>query len=299
MELGFYKIGAARLGPVSDKAADAYRKWISRGCHGSMQYLERYPDLRNDPRLLLPGAQSIIVAAMSYYHPERQTGLKIASYAHGADYHLIVRDRLQQLANIITDRYGGETRVAVDTAPLRERYWAVQAGIGFIGCNCQLIIPDAGSYFFIGSILTTTVFSPDDPCTGHCAGCRRCVNLCPGQAIKDIEHNFDAARCLSYLTIEYRGALPSWVRLGDWLYGCDLCQEVCPHNAAPPVTPIAEFHLRDGLRDLSAEEVASMTQEQFSTLFSRSAVKRAKLAGLARNARHILAERKNKATPGK
>lgn len=292
--LGFYRIGAAAAGPVSDEAALSYRQWIGGGLHGSMAYMERYGDLRDDPRLLLPGARTIIVVAMSYYHQERQEGLRIASYAHGDDYHIILRDRLQRLAEAIKTRYGGETRVAVDTAPLRERYWAVKAGIGFIGCNSQLIVPGAGSYFFLGSVLTTVEFVADSPCTDSCMQCGRCVEACPGQAIIAGGKCIDARRCLSYLTIEHRGDLPENVVLGNRLYGCDECQRVCPHNSSPPVTPVAEFHLRDGLRNLTAESVLSMTQERFSRVFSRSAVKRAKLAGLVRNARLILAQRQNR-----
>lgn len=287
--LGIYALGVARAKTVDTEGVARYERWIADGCHASMDYLEKYADARSDPRLLLDGARSIIVAAFNYHHlPVQSPGsARIAEYAHGDDYHLVVRQRLEALAGIISERYGGTTRVCVDTAPLRERYWAVEAGVGFIGRNSQLIIPNAGSRFFLGTILTTAEFAADSPSTERCVGCDRCVNACPGGAIIAGRNAVDARRCLSFLTIESREDLPEGVDLRGNLYGCDICQNVCPHNEDSPLSTITEFSLRAPLADLTAAEVEQMTQEEFSAMFRRSAIKRAKLAGLRRNASRL------------
>ena len=291
-EVGAYRCGIARVEPVDASSARVYDEWIAAGRHDTMDYLERYGDVRSDPSLLLEGARSIIVAAFPYARPVIPSDgkLRIASYAHGDDYHDVLRRRLEGAAEKIRARWGGATRVCVDTAPLRERYWAVKAGVGFVGINCQLILPGAGSYFFIGSILSTVEMTPDAPCRLSCAGCRRCVVYCPGQALdgNPSHPTLDARRCLSCLTIEHRGPLPEGVRLGRRVYGCDTCQIACPHNRmADPVEPLPEFAPRPGLLALTRDEVLSMSQEKFSTLFKNSAIKRAKLAGLQRNAASV------------
>lgn len=279
-DLGFYKIGFAQVQSVDAVATRQYADWIASGCHGEMSYLERYLELREDPHLLLPSAKTIIVCAASYYTGVRQTPDKpqIATYALGRDYHEVLRERLMRLSEFI----GGETRVCVDTAPVRERYWAVRAGVGFIGRNSQLIIPDAGSYFFLGEILTSLIFEPDEPCSQSCLNCGVCVSACPGGAIME-NRAIDARRCLSYLTIEYRGELPEDVTLGNRIYGCDVCQTVCPHNEKPITAVIEDFKPTDELLALDRDAFATMTQEQFSVLFRHSAIKRTKLSGLQRN----------------
>ena len=173
-EVGAYRCGIARVEPVDASSARVYDEWIAAGRHDTMDYLERYGDVRSDPSLLLEGARSIIVAAFPYARPVTPSDgkLRIASYALGDDYHDVLRRRLEGAAEKIRARWGGATRVCVDTAPLRERYWAVKAGVGFVGINCQLILPGAGSYFFIGSILSTVEMTPDAPCRLSCAGWR-------------------------------------------------------------------------------------------------------------------------------
>lgn len=285
---GAYRFGIAPAEPVDPAQWAAYESWISRGCHAGMDYLDRYPDVRSDPRQLLPGARSLIVCAFPYARPMRPTPgkLRIASYALGDDYHEVIRRRLRAAAAEIDAICGSESRVCVDTAPLCERYWAVRAGLGFIGLNAQLILPDAGSYFFLGTIVTTHPLPPSSPCRLRCLGCRRCIIYCPGQAIASSGRpEIDARRCLSYLTIEHRGPFTVAPRLGDRLYGCDTCQTVCPHNIhAEPVPPLPEFEPRPTLLTLTRSEVLAMDSTRFATLFRHSAVKRAGLAGLHRNA---------------
>lgn len=284
-EAGVYKSGIAPVAPVDSGVAAEYDRWIAEGRNASMGYLEKYMDIRSNPELLLPGARSIISCAFNYYHGRQTSPLEWASYALGDDYHEVVRERLGRVAAIISERCGSECRVCVDTAPIFERYWAVRAGIGFVGLNRQLIIPGAGSHFFLGEILTTLPLEYDSPCTDSCGSCGRCMKACPGQALAS--EGLDARRCLSYLTIEHRGELPDTARLGRHVYGCDRCQDVCPHNANAPLSEIEEFRPRKQILNLTASDILGMNQQQFSTLFRHSAIKRTKLTGLHRNATRI------------
>lgn len=281
---GVEHLGIARSRAVEHQAAEQYRRWLAEGGHAAMDYLNRYDDLRADPRLLLPGAASIICCAVNYYHdtPNASDGPEIALYAQGDDYHEVVRSMLEAIAAEIREIWGGETRVCVDTAPIRERYWAMKSGLGFIGRNNHLIIPGHGSYYFLGEIITTTRFEPDSPINVNCGSCRLCIDACPGHALTD-NGPVDARRCLSYLTIEHRGPLPEGTDLGNHLYGCDECQRVCPHNRHATPTAIKRLQPRRQVVTLTADDVAQMTQPQFSTIFSHSAIKRTKLAGLQRN----------------
>ncbi len=286
--LGIYRTGFTQASMVNKTIVKSYRKWIDNGTHGEMNYLERYDDLRADPRLLLPAAQSIIVCAASYHSSLKMPSNvpQIASYALGRDYHEVMRERLTKLAQFIKKNWGGETRVCVDTAPIFEKYWATKAGIGFIGMNSLLIVPGAGSYVFIGEILTTLRFPKDKPEKATCMRCGACVKACPAQAIRK-DGSVDARRCLSYLTIEYHGDFPKGTNLGNRLYGCDTCQQVCPHNKDIIETPIVDLRPRKEILSLTSNDVATMSQEQFSTLFQHSAIKRTKLTGLKRNLRSV------------
>jgi len=263
--------------PVDAEAAEWYREWLAEGRHGGMAYLEKYADLRNDPRTLLPGARTLIVVAFPYY-TEEKIKLPISLYARGRDYHEVVRERLMEIAL----RLPGESRVCVDTAPLRERYWARRAGLGFIGRNNQLIIPGFGSYFFLGFILTVGEYGSQGARSAEveCGDCRRCVDACPGGCLSESGRGLDARKCLSYLTIEHRGELPGALPV---LYGCDVCQRVCPHNTGASPTPVADFHPTEELAALTPDDVQSMTPDGFNRLFRHSAIKRTKLSGLQRN----------------
>ncbi len=203
IEAGAVRAGVVTLGPVDSYAEELYRNWLAEGRHGEMGYLEKYAEVRHDPRLLLEGARSMIVAAFNYYggEPEVSQPLKWARYAVGRDYHEEVRERLGRVAEAITAATGAQCRVTVDTAPLRERYWAVKAGVGFLGINNQLIVPEAGSWCVLGEIITTLELEADEPDTRNCLGCMRCVKACPGHAL-DGHGGMDARRCMSYLSIE-------------------------------------------------------------------------------------------------
>ena len=272
---------------VDDADTAAYTRWIESGCHAGMDYMARNRDVRTTPALLLPGARSMICCAFAY-EPQRP-GAVIAAYALGTDYHEVIRSRLGAVARAMEEATGCATRVCVDTAPLRERYWASKCGVGFRGLNGHLIVPGKGSYMLLGEILTTAPLPSTPALDRDCGLCRRCVAACPAGALRP-DGTVDARRCLSYLTIEHRGALPEGTDLHGRLYGCDACAMACPHNAcstAPETLP--ELRPRAAVAALTAREAAVMTQEQFSAIFTHSAIKRAKLAGLQRNACALMA----------
>lgn len=299
-DAGVFKSGIARVEAVDAATVTGYDRWLSEGMNGEMAYLEKYHDIRSNPALLLPGARSVVSCAFNYWWGSVDSPLRWASYALGDDYHDVVRGRLQSVADAITTETGAECRVCVDTAPILERYWAVRSGVGFIGLNQQLIIPGAGTHFFLGEIITTLDLAPDAPCTLTCGECRRCLRACPGGALREndkapgnpaSEVTLDSRRCLSYLTIEYRGEFPEGTRPGKHIYGCDVCQEVCPHNSKAPLSDIEEFRPRAAILRLDTDAILEMRQEDFSAIFRKSAIKRTKLAGLQRNARAIAAEK--------
>lgn len=286
-ELGISKIGIAKASEVPQSVIAKYNQWITSNYHGEMSYMEQYENIRFNPKLLLENAQSIIAVAINYNSSIKTTSNspQFASYSLGDDYHEVIRNKLFQLASYIQENWRGETRVCVDTAPIFERYWAQQAGIGFIGRNSMLIVPEIGSYVFIGIILSTVKFQPNEPCTLSCLGCNACIRHCPGKAIS-ISGMIDARRCHSYLTIEYRGELPDDLNLNGKVYGCDVCQNVCPHNLNAPIAKITEFLPRKEILNLTHSDIDAMTQADFSRIFRRSAIKRTKLVGLQRNNHH-------------
>lgn len=288
--------GVAAAEEVEPAVIAEFERWIASEKHGEMQYMSKYIDIRRNPQLLLAGAQSLVVVAFSYYHADQFEGnlSRIAAYAHGDDYHEIVHSRLEKVAEHIRHEIGGETRVCVDTAPLLERYWGEKAGVGFIGSNRMLIVPGVGSYVFLGIILTTAKIAADVPLSGGCGNCGRCFAACPGGALS--ASGFDARRCLSYQTIEYRGEFAEGVELCGRLYGCDECQRQCPHNKGISETTVAEFRARESLRGLTATRVLDMTQEEFSREMRGSAIKRAKLSGLQRNAARLQQESEKEKT---
>lgn len=274
--LGFEACGVTQAGPVEEQHAERLRKWVEQGQHAQMDYMAGHMDMRLDPRLLVEGVKTIVSVAMNYMPPRRAAGISL--YAQGRDYHDVMRERMKTLMEEI----GGVGRVFVDTAPVLERYWAWRSGLGWIGRNHQLIIPGKGSTFFLGELfLTEEADSYDAPLPGGCGDCMRCVEACPtGALTKD---GMDARRCLSYLTIEHRGALPEGTRLEGTFYGCDRCQEACPHLRSTHPTAETAFHPSEALLAMTAEDWRGLSVEQYRELFRGSAVKRAKYEGLKRN----------------
>lgn len=282
--LGFFSCGIARAEAVDEGTALYYERWLQEGCQAGMDYLVRNKEIRLDPTLLMPGARSIICVAMSYA-PARliaEDEYQIAYYAYGKDYHDVMRSRLYLLAEAI-----GATpcRVCCDTAPILERYWAVRAGIGFIGKNRQLIIPGSGSLFFLGELLVEEPLAYDRPLTETCRQCDACVRACPTGALRG--DCFDANRCLSYHTIENRGDIPPDIakKMGHTFYGCDRCLKVCPHNRHVEPTQESAFHASEALLSMTRARWKALSIDDYRRLFKGSAVKRAKYEGLMRNIR--------------
>lgn len=287
-ELDFSECGFARAEKVDDRAIERYEQWLDTGHNGCMAWAARNIDVRNDPRLLLDGAKTVIMVALNYYPRRFQSpdAAQIAYYAYGRDYHDVIKRRLRELAAWISQNTGEKCRALVDSAPLRERYWAVKAGLGFIGLNNQLIIPGKGSYFFLGALLTTLELEPDEPCRDSCRQCNRCIDACPAKALSG-NGAVDASRCLSCLTIENHDVLPDWVHnvIGNRVIGCDECQRCCPHNRHATPSTVAEFEPDERLLSLSRDEILALDEQGFSNLFSHSAVRRAGLDTLQRNAK--------------
>jgi len=284
--LGFDACGFAVAEPVSDEAALQYSQWIAEGRNGCMKWAANHCEMRNDPTLLLDGAKTVISLALNYYPAQMQpaSAPRVAYYAYGRDYHEVLRERLMTLASHIEQLTHCATRVCVDSAPIRERYWAVKAGLGFIGINNCLIVPGKGSFFFLGEILTTAALPPDEPCRLSCEGCGQCVAACPAGALNAMGA-LDATRCLSCLLVEHHGDLPNWVAdvAQGRVVGCDQCQLCCPHNAHVVATSIEDFVLTPMVRDLSKQAIDSMTNGQFRCIFAHSAISRVRLSGLRRN----------------
>lgn len=295
LETGAVAVGFARAEPISATAAADYNSWIASGCHAGMDYLVRHTPLRLHPDNVLKGAKTVISTAFSYNPPVRRSPNLpvIATYAYGDDYHDVLRRRLTPAVDVLRENLGGEWRICNDTAPLAERYWAMRTGIGRRGLNGSIIIDGYGSRIFLAEVLTTVEIAPDTPSERRCMGCEACISSCPGKAIGTNCH-IDARRCLSYLTIEHKGPFPPntdvlHTTAGQrTLYGCDICIEVCPHNRNVPTTTILEFTLRPAIATLTAAQTAAMTQPQFSEIFRGSAIKRARLAGLQRNAANCI-----------
>lgn len=302
--LGFFVCGFARAEPVSEAMRRHYLGWLADGRNADMAYLGNNLDKRFDPRLLMPGVKTIVVVAQNYFPARRlpEGEPQIADYALGLDYHDIVKQKLRQLAATVGI---ADYRAFVDTAPVLERYWAVRAGLGWIGKNQQLIIPHAGSEFFLGELFVTVELPPDEPLPNRCGTCHRCVDACPTHALNlpatcvegygDITR-FDARLCLSYQTIENRGELTvdAKAAMGDTFYGCDRCQRACPWNrfAKPSTEPLLQP--REELLAMTRQKWENLSEEDYRRLFKGSAVKRAKYEGLMRNIKVCLA---GEATP--
>lgn len=291
-ELGFSKCGFAPAETVESVVSSRYMKWLADSYNAGMKYMENHIEKRFSPQQLVDGAVSVISLAMNYY-PEKKISddrYQIAYYAYGRDYHDVMKERLSLLFEYIvslSDNVSG--RVFCDTAPILERYWAWRAGLGWTGRNTNLIIPGMGSFFFIGEIICNISFDYDMPVANHCGTCRKCLDKCPSGALLG-DGTMDASKCLSYLTIENRGEISADAAnvIGNCIYGCDICQKVCPWNRFAVSTEISDFAISDVLLEMTDEKWQSLSVEEYRELFRGSAVKRAKFDGLKRNIRAVL-----------
>ena len=292
--LGFDACGFAAVEPVDDEAVARYDRWLEQGHNGCMQWAAGHRDLRRDPAMLLEGARTVISLALNYYPARFQPlgTLRVAYYAYGRDYHEVLREKLTELSHFIEQITHCATRPCVDSAPIRERYWAQRAGLGFVGRNNCLILPGKGSFFFLGEIVTTAQLPPDEPCTGTCGDCGKCVVACPAGALSE-QGAVDASRCLSCLLIEnHADELPAWVGevIGDRVVGCDECQLCCPHNAHAVATTVEDFAPIEAVMTLTRERIEAMTSGEFKRTFAHSAISRLRYKTLRRNAALIADE---------
>ena len=297
-EAGFDLAGVARAEALT-KAQQRLVEWLGRGFHGEMAWMAREPEKRSDPRLLFPGAKTVLSVALNYYtpheHPASEDAGKISRYAWGDDYHEVLKEKLVSLLESIKDEFPGTGgKACVDTAPILEKAWAAAAGLGWIGKHTNLITRERGSWVFLGElILDIEADSYDEPAEDHCGTCTACLEACPTDAITE-PYVVDSNLCISYATIEHRGdEFPEAVagRLEGWLYGCDICQDVCPWNRFEQLTDEKRFEPRKNETALPFNEILAMTPESYSARFRGSAIKRAKLPGLKRNARQLIEDK--------
>lgn len=300
MRLGFFACGLAKAIRVGKDEEELQRRWIANGKYGNMTYLANNLEIRLDPRLLLDNAKTIISVALNYTPkeciPEHQP--QMAAYAYGLDYHDVVRKKLHQLASNIGLARDGNIkelekqpyRVCVDTAPILERYWAQQAGLGWRGKNNQLIIPHAGSMFFLGElIIAQEADYYDSPMANHCGICTYCIDACPTHALSS-DKDFDASKCLSYITIENRETeITDEIAhtMGNTFYGCDRCQQACPWNRFATPNDIPELQPKQELLNMTWDKWLALSEDEYKKLFKGCAAKRAKYAGIMRNIRAI------------
>jgi epoxyqueuosine reductase len=295
LDEGFEKVGIVRAETL-DRESDQLLEWLSRGYHADMSWMARDPEMRADPRRLFADARSVLVVAKNYYTPAKHaddsaTG-KVSRYAWGDDYHEVVGSRLRSLLSWIKAEIpGAEGKVCVDIQATMDKAWAVRAGLGWIGKHTNLITPEYGSWVFVGELLLNLDLEYDSqPIEDHCGSCTLCIDACPTQAISE-PYVVDSNLCISYATIELRDAeMPSQVseHLEGWLYGCDICQDVCPWNRFEQSTDEPRFQPREGNVNIPLTETLQLTPERYSERFRGSAMKRAKLSGLQRNARTLL-----------
>ena len=284
LDLGFDRVS---IGPASaPEHGDALRRWIEAGYAGTMGYLERRLGERLEPGRVLPGARSVVCVALNYYQgepPRDPSWAPVARYAWGRDYHDVMTPRLAALGAHLAEAGGAVSRGYVDTGPVLERDLAARAGLGWLGKNTMLLHPDLGSWFVIGVLLTTAVLGFDEPLPDRCGSCRACLDACPTGAFV-APYVLDARRCISYLTIEHRGPIASALEdeLGEWEFGCDVCQDVCPWNRKTPVTREGAF--LPSAPYPGAGLIAGMSDEELRARFAGTALLRAKPAGLRRNA---------------
>jgi epoxyqueuosine reductase len=293
--LGFHRVGIARAGALADDFA-RYEEFLRRGYHGAMGWLAEDRETRRDvdgPGIL-DGARAVVVCALSYHRgdePSPMEGARIARYARGRDYHNFLRKRLRRLAAWMRATFGAEARPVVDTAPVLERAWARRAGVGFVGRNGCIIAPGLGSYILLGEVVTDLDLAPDEPVEERCGECRRCLDACPTDAFV-ASHVLDARRCVSYLTIEQPEGFPAALRgaVGDRIFGCDDCQDVCPFNRtrAPDGTTTRDFAPDPRWRELPPESWLALEDEAFRARTEGSPLARPGADGMARNAAVVL-----------
>ena len=288
-KLGFSGCGISKARFLSEEAKN-FEKWLSNGYQGSMSYLEKNIDKRLNPTILVPGSKSVISLAFNYFPPKKlidNNNFIISKYAYGKDYHKVLKKKLKKLFFLMREKIGNiEGRVFVDSAPIHERAWAKLSGLGWIGKNSLLINKNQGSFFFLAEIICDLELEYDEPVLNRCGNCSRCIDACPTDAITKAQV-INAKKCISYLTIENKDNIPEELNdsMNNSIFGCDICQDVCPWNKNSKPHEEIEFLPKKNLRKLRKKDWVELTEETFDRIFEGSAIKRTKYKGLKRNIR--------------
>ncbi len=290
LRLGFMSCGVAKAGFLEDEAPRLER-WLNQNYHGQMQYMENHFDKRLNPKLLVDGAQSVISLLLNYYPQQSQVQdtYKISKYAYGQDYHKVIKEKLQQLLDFIQENIGEvHGRAFVDSAPVLDKAWAAKSGLGWMGKNANLITKSVGSFYFIAELIVDLPLAYDAPTTDHCGSCTACLDACPTQAII-APYVVDGSKCISYYTIELKENIPQEAKgkMDDWIFGCDVCQEVCPWNRFSKPHAEKAFEPHPDLLKMTRKDWQEITIETFQKVFKNSAVKRTKFEGLKRNLKFL------------
>ena len=291
-DLGFFFCGISKADFLKEEAP-RLEKWLSDGRNGKMDYMQKHFDKRLDPRLLVDDAKSVVSLLLNYYPNDAQLdpdAPKLSKYAYGEDYHFVIKDKLKELFNFIQEEVGEVGgRVFVDSAPVMDKAWAKKSGLGWIGKNSNLINPKNGSFFFIAELILDLELTEDGPMKDYCGTCTRCIDACPTDAIVE-PYVVDGSKCISYLTIELKDQIiPSEFKgkMENWMFGCDICQDVCPWNRFSKPHSESKFNPHDQLLKMSKADWEDISEEVFRELFRNSAVKRTKNVGLVRNIKFL------------
>ncbi len=284
--LGFLSCGISKA-EFLEEEAPRLEKWLNQNMHGEMSYMENHFDKRLDPTKLIEGSKSVISLLLNYYPEEKQqqNTYQVSKYAYGTDYHFIIKDKLKSLLNFIQEEIGEvHGRAFVDSAPVLDKAWAVKSGLGWRGKHSNLITQNVGSFYFIAELIIDLDLTYDHPTTDHCGSCTACIDACPTQAIVE-PYVVDGSKCISYFTIELKNELPTSMKnkFNNWMFGCDVCQDVCPWNRFSKAHNEPLFNPHPELLSMTKKDWEEITQEVFQKIFKKSAVKRTKYSGLKRN----------------
>ena len=289
--LGFLSCGVSKA-EFLEEEAPRLESWLNKNMHGNMQYMENNFDKRLDPTLLVEGSKSVISLTYNYYTDKLQEDInapKISKYAYGIDYHFVIKEKLKQLLEFIKSDIGEvHGRAFVDSAPIMEKAWAKKSGLGWIGKNSNLITQRVGSFYFIAELIVDLDLEVDHAVTDHCGSCTACIDACPTEAITE-PYQVDGSKCISYFTIELKDNIPSEFKgkFDHWMFGCDICQDVCPWNRFSKHHSQPLFNPKPELLSMSKKDWEEITQETFNKVFQKSPVKRAKYSGITRNIRFL------------
>ena len=290
-KLGFLSCGISEACFLEDEAPKL-EKWLKHNYHGKMNYMNNHFDKRLDPRKLVPGAKSVVSLLLNYHTDKNQhdrEAPKISKYAFGKDYHIVIKKKLKKFLNFINKEIGEvQGRVFVDSAPVMDKVWASKSGLGWIGKNTNLISKKVGSFFFIAELIIDLELVYDPPATDHCGNCTACIDACPTDALI-APYQIDGSKCISYLTIELKEKIPSEFegKMDQWVFGCDVCQSVCPWNRFSKPHKVSEFEPDENLMSMNKNDWEELTEEVFNDLFKNSAIKRTNFSGIKRNIKFL------------